>query len=355
MKLNVAGCMTGTSMDGLDVSVVQIEGDSLELKVEPLEHKSLEFGSLSNALRDISLSKTIEIHEYVKVRDDFSHLHCELISSLSSEVDLISVHGQTLYHNPPQSLQMINSSIIAHTHSVPVVSDLRAADLACGGQGAPITPLSDWILFKGIEKRAIVNLGGFCNTTLLPEKSGGIDEVSGLDVCPCNHLLDNVCRHLLKKPFDENGVYSASGKINEDLMNKLNELMDAFRSSKRSLGTGDELFEEILKYSQSINGADVLRTLCAVIARQVNLVSVNCEIIILAGGGALNPTLVEEIARSCGKTVCKSDDYKIPVQYRESVAMAILGYLCKQRIPITLSQVTHTQKGNPVAGVWVYP
>ena len=128
-------------------------------------------------------------------RDEVLH------AALEARADLVVAHGQTVFHAPPASWQLLNAAPIARAVRAPVVFDLRQADLAAGGQGAPITPLADWIMLRAhgpaAAGRAIVNLGGFCNVTILPSGAGP-EGVRGMDVCPCNHLLDGVARRRVR-------------------------------------------------------------------------------------------------------------------------------------------------------------
>src|SRR6185436_14618647 len=131
-------------------------------------------------------------------------LHARAVAKAAAgcRLDLIAAHGQTVFHAPPLSWQMLNPWPLVRDLQTSVVFDLRGADLAHGGQGAPITPLADWVLFRSNSRtRAVVNLGGFCNLTLLPP--GRPDMVRGFDVCACNQLLDHIARGILQRPFDE--------------------------------------------------------------------------------------------------------------------------------------------------------
>ena len=163
--------MTGTSIDGLDAALVRITGQGYAMKVAVLNCLEVELGDLAIPLKKLSLQQPMKAEEITRIAHDFGLLHLKALKELAGDnkLDLISVHGQTVLHKPPLSWQLINPSIIAYGLDTPVVYDLRAADLAAGGEGAPITPLADFILFRnGSETRGIVNLGGFCNVTILP-------------------------------------------------------------------------------------------------------------------------------------------------------------------------------------------
>jgi len=325
------------------------------MQVKPIEHHSQTLGSLEDQLRELSISENISLKDFVEIRDNFSHLHVELLKNIKTKLNLASIHGQTLYHKPPQSLQLLNSSIVAQHLSVTVVSDLRAADLALGGEGAPITPLADYIIYADSKKKVIVNLGGFCNITFLPKKKEDAHlELFGKDVCACNHILDSLCRDRLNIDYDENGSIAAKGNSNRAFVDCLKKRLYSQNERGDSLGTGDECFELIKDLSKEISTEDVLKSICIVIAEMIGEVGTKSEEIVLAGGGCLNKTLVEEIKKASEVDVVLSDEYGIPTQYREAVGMAVLGALCEDKVPITIEGITGLNCPAPISGVWVY-
>jgi 1,6-anhydro-N-acetylmuramate kinase len=207
------GCMTGTSIDSLDVALVEITGTGLAMTAHFVRGHTVSLGELAPRLRALAEQEPMTAGEIATLSREFALLHVEAVRALMrdepSPADLICVHGQTVYHKPPVSWQLLTPSIIAHEVGVPVVHDLRAADLAKGGQGAPITPIADWVFFGHLPgPLGIVNLGGFCNVTLLPGADATIAEsqelnaIKGMDVCACNQLLDAIARKLLNREYD---------------------------------------------------------------------------------------------------------------------------------------------------------
>lgn len=355
----IAGCMTGTSIDSLDVALVSIIGGGLEIRVEVLDCATRSLGSLADRLRALAQQERVAAGEIAKIAREFGLLHLELLREISAgqKLDLVAVHGQTVFHKPPLSWQLINPAPIAYGLSVPVVFDLRAADLALDGQGAPITPIADFVLFRdATESRSVVNLGGFCNITHLPaaKTDSGLAQwaarISGGDVCVCNQLLDGLARRLLNQPMDTDGATASRGRVVDDLFMDFASQLAQHAAAARSLGTGDETMQ--LYYGQN-KPEDVLRTAVAAIADTIAH-SVKGDRILLAGGGANNRTLVEEIRTRAVVPVQPTDDYGVPIAYREAIAMAVLGALCQDRVPITLPQVTGVKEA-PVAGCWIIP
>ncbi|MCF7809548.1 anhydro-N-acetylmuramic acid kinase [bacterium] len=359
----VAGCMTGTSIDGIDAALIEIRGHGVDMKVNVINCLSNPLGKLCEPLRRIAGQRAFTAEQIAMASRNFGLLHLDILRKLIGDhhIDLVSVHGQTVYHKPPLSWQLINPSPIAYGLDVPVVHDLRAADLACGGEGAPITPLADYVMFRNDKEiRCIVNLGGFCNVTILTcptsqgENQRGEYGISGKDICVCNQLLDRISVNLFHKRFDSSGFQAKNGTVQSESYEALLELLTAQSDAKRSLGTGDEMEKWIQRHSGRHIGADIARTACAAIAETIATYCKTADRIILSGGGVMNKTLLREIRKRFEIPVGLSDDYGIPSQFREAIAMAILGALCQDRAPITLPDVTGVKEA-PVSGCWVVP
>ncbi len=359
----VVGAMTGTSMDGIDVARVQIDGCGLGVEVHLNRHVSVGLGSLSADLRRAAEQEPMSAEEFSRLALGLGELHAKAIDELIEPgeiIDLITVHGQTIVHQPPVSWQLIDPAPIAKRFGCPVICELRQADLAAGGQGAPITPLADWILYRHAEhRRVIVNLGGFCNITVLPTAASidPLEHIEGFDVCACNHVLDGVARKVLDQPFDKDGCGASAGKPNAELSSQLQGLLADQSADGRSLGTGDELSDWIETQSASLSPNDLLATvveaMAGTIAGRVN--TFNPDEVVLAGGGVMNRTLVARISFMCNAPVNMSDDLGIPPTAREALAMAVLGVLCADGIPITLPQITGCSIPAPLAGRWCTP
>jgi anhydro-N-acetylmuramic acid kinase len=359
----VAGCMTGTSLDALDVALVEVTGRGLDLRAKVRGGVTRPLGSLARHLRRLAEQEPLTAGEIAARAREFALRHLAALRHAAGRkrLDFVAVHGQTVFHAPPLSWQLLNPAPLAEGLGVPVVYDLRAADLARGGQGAPITPLSDYVFFRAPDHaRLIVNLGGFCNVTWLPPVPRGADHAAALrrigggDVCACNQLLDALARVLLKAPYDRGGCHAARGRVREAPFRDLRRLLDAQARGGRSLGTGDELRGWLVKYRNRCAAEDLARCTCAAIAETIVARAKRAGELILAGGGVHNATLREELSRRAGVPVRLSDACGVPAAYREAAGMAVLGALCQDRVPITLPQVTGVRRA-PVAGHWVYP
>jgi len=255
--------------------------------------------------------------------------------------------------------------VIAEQVGLPVVFDLRAADLAARGQGAPITPIADFVLFRDLaETRVILNLGGFCNFTRLPpvaavasEKtlSDAIDFIEGGDICTCNHLLNGIARRALGREFDEDGAAAARGVTDESIAAELAALFEKQARAERSLGTGDELAKWIDGAAKRVAPASLLRTACTAIARAIAARVRRVDRVIVGGGSVRNRTLIAAIVEACATPVQSSGEFGVPAADREAVCMAILGALCADGVPITLPRVSGVRAPAPVAGAWTMP
>jgi 1,6-anhydro-N-acetylmuramate kinase len=243
---------------------------------------------------------------------------------------------------------------------VPVCYDLRQADLIAGGQGAPITPIADWILFP--RPSTVVNLGGICNisfVTPFPE------DTFGGDVCPCNLLIDGVVKHLFPPlRYDEDGRIAAKG-----VATPLTDLLDpaGFHATFEPRSLGRERFSDRWASAvadeacQSMTPHDVVASAVGSVAHEIGYFTEEHDHpgpLILAGGGSRNPALVRAIRSSCSQYVPEdirlSDELGVPVEAREALEFAVLGALSQDGVPITLPRVTGAKEPGR-AGVWVYP
>ncbi len=369
--------MTGTSIDGIDAALVEVGGVGLEMTARHVGAISRSLGVLAADLRKLADQQPMTARRVTELMWELGELHASVAQELGTKwaggrrIDLVCVHGQTVYHGKGRTWQLMQPAPIAVTLGAPVVFDLRAADIAAGGQGAPITPIADWILFRDARtSRALVNLGGFCNVTRVPAglEAARLAGVRGQDVCACNQLLDGLSRVRLGRKFDENGEIAGRGKVISGALESLEQILKSQTSAGRSLGTGDELAGWI-SATAAQPGPDVVRTACEAVGRAIAAAvtaklpgTTGVDEIVLAGGGVKNATLVAAITRAAGEMsegravgVKATDALGVPAAYREAIEFAILGALCQDRVGITLAGVTGRREPAPVCGAWVYP
>ncbi len=342
----VVGTMTGTSMDGVDAVAVQIDGAGESMTAAFMEMASCNLGDTRFVLQQLALRGGSQ-EEMANAANLVGEITSTAISTLNIDaIDLIALHGQTVYHKPPKSTQLINPEPIAKHHSCTILTDPRQADVQLGGQGAPITPLADWIMFRSDKlSTAIVNLGGFCNVTLLPANCN-TNEIMGFDVCCCNLLLNAIAKNRLGTEFDPNGDSAMRGKVDDKICTMLFEHLSEQSKEPRSLGTGDDLGEYALQIGKHISTDNLLASAVKAIGACIHG-SMSAQRVFLAGGGVRNMALVQATQNN-GTT----EALGVPTQAREAMAMAILGALAQDGVSITLPQITGRQETNNVVG-WV--
>jgi 1,6-anhydro-N-acetylmuramate kinase len=398
--------MTGTSIDSIDAALVEITGRGLEMTARFLRGAAAPLGKLAPRLRRLADQEPMTAGDIAALSRDFSLAHLPVLREVlrNDRPDLICIHGQTVFHRPPASWQLLTPTVVAHELKTPMVYDLRAADLAAGGQGAPVTPIADWIFFRDhfdrrtLQPIAVVNLGGFCNLTMLPDPErtmvdepgedfvevtidlgsgaksieSGVEEpifkplherdlareqsmIRGLDVCACNQLLDAIARALLHAPYDAGGSRAMKGNVHADALTDLGGALAAQSGSGRSLGTGDESGGWISRWRARAPADDLAATACEAIAQAVARATRGCSPILLAGGGVHNAALVGAIESCAPGKVERTDARGLPASYREAACFAVLGALCQDRVPITLPRVTHAPAPAPISGSWIFP
>ena len=359
----VVGTMSGTSLDGLDACLVEVIGEGLELQCRVIKGTSQRFpAELAAGLRALAERQPKTAEEITRLVHSFSLFHVDVIKDVMPQepLSLIALHGQTVFHAPPLSWQMVNPTLVAHALQCTVVCDMRAADLASGGQGAPITPLADKLLFgRDLTKtssRAIVNLGGFCNVTVLRGDDGSVE---GRDVCACNQLLDKMASLLLGIAYDADGSAASSGTRADAVVDETIAFLASQLELRRSLGTAEDptqFAQQLGSRHPALSTGDLLRSCCAAVASVISAsLGGGVTSVVLAGGGARNKTLVTELCECLPNAdVQLSSAYGIDVEYREAAEMALLGALCQDNVPITLPAVTRCAE-SVVAGLWAYP
>lgn len=356
------GTMTGTSIDGIDVAIVRLVGRGLGIAATIESHAARPFPpDLAEELRAAAEGRPMRAGAFARLARRFGEFHAEVMAAAIGDrrIDFAAVHGQTLFHAPPDSWQLVNAAPIVARLGCPVVTDLRQADLADGGEGAPITPLADWVLFRGDQTRAIVNLGGFCNATILPAGAAP-HAVRGRDVCACNQLLDAIARRALGRPYDADGAAAAAGRADVAGRADLVERLRRQGASRRSLGTGDEATEWIERWVTRLAPGDLAATATDAIAGSIaaglreDRVGEG-DLVLVAGGGARHQPLVSGIARHLGCAVRPIDALGVPIDAREAAAMAVLGGLADDGVRIGLPAITGRSDDRVADGCWWRP
>ncbi|HLK14385.1 MAG TPA: anhydro-N-acetylmuramic acid kinase [Fimbriimonadaceae bacterium] len=324
--------MSGTSMDAIDVAICEIKGAGPGARVHLRSFRSFDYSpELASRLRNLE-STVRELAEVnILVAEEFALA----VAAASEELglDLVGSHGQTVYHYSSMpgalkaTLQVGDGDVIAERLAIPVVSDFRMGDIAAGGEGAPLTPYADFVLFGARPGLAVLNLGGIANLTILDRE---LSDVTGYDTGPANAPLDWIARAEFGIAFDRDGEIARSGEPRPGLVEELVRA-DAFVAQTPPKSTGSEvygaLFVERLREHSGASGADLLR-----LATEFVVASIACQVpphvqeLVLAGGGSANRFLRELLeSRLPDRKVAVSDDHGIPFRAREAMAFAILA------------------------------
>ncbi len=248
--ITIAGLISGTSMDGIDVAIADISGSGDAPSIEPLAFRTVPYDeTLRAALRAVSAGEARPASEFARldhaVGEAFGKAVLEVLPESGRErVDLVGSHGQTIFHDAGhlQTWQIGEPSRIAARVGAPVVSDFRRADQAAGGQGAPLVPLFDALVFRHPERgRVLLNIGGISNVTVLPAGQGR-EDVFAFDTGPGNVLMDEFLTHATdgRIRFDEGGRMAAGGTVDEDLLGAYLEHPYFYEKPPKS--TGREVF-----------------------------------------------------------------------------------------------------------------
>jgi len=363
------GLMSGTSADGIDAVLLAVPDAG------PMAIRSHHFLPYPDALRRALLDFGSEDHR-ISARDmaaldgRVGLLYAEAARGLmqqstdAAQVEVIGMHGQTVCHTPPDnSTQIGNPASLLAECGRPVVCDFRRADMAFGGQGAPLAPLFHQAAFgAGSEWRAVVNLGGIANITWLPPRSGGAME--GFDTGPANGLMDAwYSRHHDEPGYDLHGQWARTGQIVPDLLERWMQDPYYQAPSPKSTGRGafnlDRLFA-LAAPDEAARPADVQRTLLELTARTVAESLERSdrapEKVLLCGGGAYNTALVERLAERLAPAVVVTTEHAgIAPEHVEAAAMAWLSLRRLDHLPGAASAVTGASRDTICGALYAAP
>lgn len=363
-----AGLISGTSMDGVDAALVTLGERRCELvhtHAHPYDPELRR--ALLEASRDpasCSLDELGELDHRVGIvfRDAVLAL-LEESGTAPADVAAIGSHGQTLRHQPrarrPFTLQIGDPNLIAAGTGITTVADLRRRDLAVGGEGAPLTPaFHHWLWGDGPVGRAVLNIGGFANLTVLP---AGDDPVTGFDTGPGNSLMDGWCERHRGRPFDDDGRWAASGRVSDALLEEM--LRDDYFRRVPPKSTGFEHFnaswlDAHLAAAGPLPPEDVQATLCALTAATVAdalaAYAPRTREVMVCGGGAHNTALLEALAARLPDVAVRSTgELGIGPDWVEAAAFAWLAARRLEGLPGNLPSVTGARE--PAVLGAIYP
>jgi len=342
----VIGIMSGTSLDGLDLAFCEFSKEQDNWNYQILKAKTISYSTeWEKRLKNLPRASALE---FAQTHTAYGHLIGQEVKTFIQEenliADFISSHGHTLFHQPSLGFtsQIGDGAAIAAETGLDVVCDFRSLDIALHGQGAPLVPVGDRLLFSEFDYR--LNLGGFANISF--EEN---EKTLAFDIAPANIAL-NYYAEKIGHPFDENGSLAAQGKLIPELLGKLNALPYYQISGSKSLGREWLETEFLSLIDSSYPIPDILNTLVKHLSHQISLVINNSKEnskLLITGGGAYNSFLIDQIkAKTNAGLVIPSDDL---IQFKEALIFAFLAVLRVENQINTLKEVTGAKR-NSIGG-----
>jgi len=372
----VAGVMSGTSADGIDVAVTRIEVGRLRPKLTLLAHEGFPYpASLRRAVLAAMNASTTSTAELARLNWRLGLAYAEAVTATAKrhrlKLELVGCHGQTLYHQAHAqpyagrkfacTWQAGETAAIASALQVPVVSNFRPADMFAGGQGAPLVPLLDFVLFSDAKRgRVLQNIGGIANLTAMPAR-GGSQKLIAFDTGPGNMVMDALALALFGKAFDRNGALAARGAVLTQVLEEM--LKDVYFKQKPPRTAGREQFgreyaARFLKMCKrhSKKPEDALATATALTAESIagsyarfvrpKMRGVPVDYIV-SGGGARNATLMAMLSRwlePIGCRVMAIEEFGMPAEAKEAAAFALLAWKTWHRLPGNVPAATGAKR-----------
>jgi anhydro-N-acetylmuramic acid kinase len=367
------GLMSGTSADGIDVALARISGAPPQLNARLLEHTSFNFPpALRQEILRVAEQQPISAGELSQLNFRLGRIYADAILAACKgfkvapkRIDLIGNHGQTIFHqgqpvsyfghSTASTLQIGDGSVIAVRTGITTVSDFRPADMALGGQGAPLVPFADYALYRHPKLgRVSLNIGGIANVTVIPA-GASLDQVFAFDTGPGNMLIDALVQHFThgRRRFDKDARLAQSGHSIPALLDEL--MKDSYLKLAPPKSTGREYYgrsyvEKIIRlgHKHRAKPADLLRaatifTALSVVDALHRFVLRKHKIpqLIVSGGGARNPLILAQLSAALpGVEVLPSANFGIPEDAKEAFAFALLAYETFHKRPANLPSAT---------------
>lgn len=376
------GLMSGTSLDAVDAALVRVGGTADAPRVRLLAFNSIRYSPATRQrILRVAAGEAVPAREISQLNFLLGELFAEAALGVCRRarisprrLSVIGSHGQTVFHQGTatreagrgirSSLQIAEPAVIAERMGAPVVANFRARDLAAAGQGAPLVPLVDYLLFKDRKVGTVtLNLGGIANLTVIPAGARP-EQVFGFDTGPGNMVMDALARRHLGKSYDSGGRRAACGQVQEELLRRALGFPFFRQAPPKSAGReqfGEEFVRRFfLPKGKARSAEDLLRTASELTARTVaaalgNFVfpRVSARRLIVSGGGAHNRLLLGRIRELAPEMqVSLSDAWGIPVDAKEAMAFAILADRTLQGLPGNLAAVTGARRSVTLGSVY---
>jgi anhydro-N-acetylmuramic acid kinase len=372
----VAGVMSGTSADGIDVAIVRILGRGFRTRFQLLAHQHYTYpAAVRRAVLAAMNASQASVADLSRLNFLLGELYADAVNSTakkhSAKLELIGCHGQTLYHQGDAASflgrkiactwQAGEGAILSARCGVPVVTDFRPADMAAGGAGAPLVPFLDYILFRHARRGRIVqNIGGIGNLSAIPPAAKP-EQVVAFDTGPGNMVMDQLMERLFSRSYDKDGAIAAKGKPLDVVASEILNTKFFRRKPPKTAGReefGREFVDALLKRCGNARKEDIVATATEITARSI-AESVRSLLprsddepkrfhdYIVSGGGARNKTLMQSIRRELepfGLRIRTTDEMGLLSEAKEAVAFAILAYQTWRREPSNIPSATGATK-----------
>lgn len=362
------GIMSGTSLDGVDAALVEIHGTNTDTTVQLMEFATYPLSTeIVKKIKDVLSIETSSVDKICSLNVELGYVFSEAAKAVCKkagfpleQVDFVASHGQTIYHLPvPRShqlastLQIGESSVIAEETKTMVVSDFRTRDMAVNGQGAPIVPYSEFVLYRDAERtRLLQNIGGIGNVTVIPAGEQ-MEDVLAFDTGPGNMIIDELCQQFYQEAYDKNGKHAAIGKVDQALLSEMMAHPYIERPYPKTTGREDFGVEYtaalIEKWKNTVVPDDFIATATQFTAQSI-VVNIRDFMdhqsdLIIGGGGSYNPVLVQMIKEQLpGKTVLIQEEVGFSSEAKEAVAMTILANQTIHHLPSNVPSATGATK-----------
>jgi anhydro-N-acetylmuramic acid kinase len=341
--------MSGTSLDGIDVAVIEIAGG----RISTVASKTTPWPAGVRA-RILAVSNAAcHTADISRLNFELGELYARAVMAMKVEgIELIGCHGQTIFHEGVNTLQIGEASVIAERTGIPVVSDFRTRDIAAGGHGAPLVPFADYLLFRSRRvHRVALNIGGIANITVLP--AGAPDTaVTAFDTGPGNMVVDQLVERLTegRQRYDRNGAIASKGSLDRALLDSL--LGDPYFTKKPPKTAGREQYgAEFIERLMATGGKveDLIATAtaftAATIAQGIQRFAPGTQEVIAAGGGIHNRQLMAQLAAFLpGARVTTTAEFGVDPDAKEAIAFAILAWRTWNRKSGNLPSATGARK-----------
>jgi anhydro-N-acetylmuramic acid kinase len=371
----VVGLISGTSMDGIDAALVRISGSATQPRVRMIAFSTLAYSTVvRQRILRVATGEAATAGEISQLNFLLGELFadaalrvCHKAKVSPSRLTAIGSHGQTIFHqgSPTReggrtiasTLQIAEPSVIAERAGAPVVADFRTADMAAGGQGAPLVPMVDYLLLRDARKGTVaLNIGGIANFTVIPAGAKP-EQVFGFDTGPGNMIIDGLMRHFTKgqKAYDAGGRWAAKGRVIEPLLDEMLSLPFFARKPPKSAGReqfGQQFIQQFLLKRRGARTVDLIRTATELTARTIAgalerfvLDRIAIQRLIISGGGAHNRFLVARLGELLPTLrIHASDEFGLNVDAKEAIAFAVLADHTMHGLPGNLPSVTGARR-----------